>query len=253
MPTGIAAYTAIPLGFTVGLLIGLTGVGGGSLMTPALVFLGVPPVVAVGSDLLYATLTRLVGVTVYGRRGRIRFDIASRLILGSIPAVILGGLLLRMLPMEALNLALRYILGLVLVSTSLLALAEREVPLPVRPRKKHAILAGFIVGLAVQFTSVGAGALVGFAMLHIAKLDPRDVVGTSIFYGLVLGVLSFANYALLGSVDYRLAALLALGTVPGVLLGSWLSVRTDPRALKRVLNMVILVIGLLLLVSPKHF
>ncbi len=252
MATPHLGAAAVPLGFIVGLLIGLTGVGGGSLMTPTLVFLGVPPLVAVGSDLLYATITRVLGVAVYGLRGRIRFDIALRLALGSLPAVALGGALLRILPEDALNLALRYALGLVLVVTSLLALSEREVPLPVRPRKSHAILAGFIVGLTVQFTSVGAGVLVGFAMLHIAKLDPREVVGTSLFYGLVLGVLSYANYALLGSVDYGLVSLLAAGTVPGVLLGSWLSSRSDPMVLKRVLNIIILAIGVLLLASPKH-
>ena len=237
------------LGFLVGFLVGITGVGGGALMTPSLIFLGVEPLTAVGTDLLYATVTRILGVFFHGRRGRIRYDIALRLFAGSIPAVVLGGIILRGIDRGVLNEYLTPLLGGILVLSAILSLLKGEFDLPVRPRWAYVYLLGSIVGLTVQFTSVGAGVIVSFAMMNVARLDPKDVVGVTIVYGLALSAFSFLNYAGIGGVDYGLAGTLIVGTVPGVYLGTHVNRIADREKLKRTMNVIILLIGLFTLLS----
>jgi len=240
--------TLVGLGFLVGLFIGLTGIGGGFLMTPYLIFLGVEPLTAVVTDLLYATVTRTFGLF-FRKKGGIRYDIALRLIAGSLPAVILGAFLLREIDRGILNDYLTSLLGVILVASSLLSLLKGELKVPLRPRWAHVYLLGFIVGLTVQFTSVGAGVIVSFALVNVARIDPKDVVGVAIAYGLALSSMSFLNHYLLGSVDYSLTAFLILGTVPGVYLGSHINRRADRDKLKRVINALILIIGIVILLQ----
>ena len=239
----------VALGFAVGFLIGLTGVGGGSLTTPALIFLSVEPLTAVGTDLLYATVTRAFGVFFHGRRGHMRKDIAFRLLAGSVPAVLIGGYAVRHIPKDVLNHYLTLLLGVILVVTATLSLLKGEIRVPVRPRWVYVYLLGFIVGLTVQFTSVGAGVIISFTLMNVAGIDPKEVVGTTILYGLMLSTMSFLSYAGMGSVDYHLAGLLIAGTVPGVYLGTHVNARTDKEKLKRGINVIILLIGLLVLLG----
>ncbi|GAB6101033.1 sulfite exporter TauE/SafE family protein [Thermococcus atlanticus] len=237
------------LGFLVGFLVGLTGVGGGALMTPSLIFLGVEPLTAVGTDLLYATVTRVFGAFFHGRKGHVRTDITVRLFAGSLPAIVLGAALLRVIPKEAINRHLTLILGSILITTSLLSLFKGELNLPVRRRWAYVYLLGFIVGLTVQFTSVGAGVIVSFALMNVARVNPREVVGVTITYGLALSAMGFLNYAFLGSVEYRLAIALIAGTLPGVYLGTHVNSRAGKERLKRVINVIILLVGILILVQ----
>ncbi|KUH34430.1 permease [Thermococcus celericrescens] len=237
------------LGLLVGFLVGLTGVGGGALMTPSLIFLGVEPLTAVGTDLLYATVTRIFGVFFHGRRGRMRYDIALRLFAGSIPAIILGGIILREIDREVLNDYLTLLLGLILVVSAVLSLLKGEIHIPIKPRWAYVYLLGFVVGLTVQFTSVGAGVIVSFTLMNVARIGPRDVVGVTITYGLALSALSFLNYVGMGSVDYALAGALIAGTIPGVYAGTNVNSRADRERLKKVINIIILLIGLLTLLG----
>ncbi|ADT85039.1 sulfite exporter TauE/SafE family protein [Thermococcus barophilus] len=240
-------FSFIFLGFLVGFLVGLTGIGGGALMTPSLIFLGIEPLMAVGTDLLYATVTRIFGVFFHHRKGSIRFDLALRLFAGSLPAILLGSVLLRVIDKSTLNNYLTLLLGVILVVSSFFSLVKGEFHVPIRPRREYLYLLGFIVGLTVQFTSVGAGVIVSFALMNLAKLSPREVVGVTIFYGLPLSFLSALNYAFLGSTNYHLALLLIAGTLPGVYLGTHVNRKVDRDKLKRVINVIILVIGLLTL------
>jgi len=239
----------VGLGFVVGFLIGLTGVGGGSLMTPSLIFLGVEPLTAVGTDLLYATVTRVFGVLFHGKRGHVRKDIAFRLLAGSVPAVLIGGYAVRQVPKDVLNHYLTLVLGVILVVTAVLSLLKGEIKLPLKPRWAYVYLLGFIVGLTVQFTSVGAGVIISFTLMNVARINPREVVGTTILYGLALSAMSFLSYAGMGSVDYGLASLLIAGTVPGVYAGTHVNSKVEREQLKTVINAVILVIGILVLVK----
>ena len=237
------------LGFFVGFLVGLTGVGGGALMTPSLIFLGVEPLTAVGTDLLYATVTRIFGVFFHSRKGGIRFDLALRLFAGSLPAVALGSILLRVINKSTFNNYLTLLLGVILLTSSLLSLIRGEIHIPIKPRREYLYVLGFIVGLTVQFTSVGAGVIVSFSLMNLARLTPGEVVGITIFYGLALSLFSTLNYMLLGSIDYHLALALIAGTLPGVYLGTHMNRKADRDRLKMIINAVILVIGLLILIQ----
>ncbi|WP_461866928.1 sulfite exporter TauE/SafE family protein [Thermococcus sp.] len=237
------------LGFLVGFLVGLTGVGGGALMTPSLIFLGVEPLTAVGTDLLYATVTRVFGVFFHHKKGSIRFDLALRLFAGSLPAILLGSLLLRIINKSTLNHYLTLLLGTILILSSLLSLTRGEIHVPLRPRREYLYLLGFIVGLTVQFTSVGAGVIVSFALMNLARISPREVVGVTIFYGLALSSFSALNYASFGSIDYHLALVLIAGTLPGVYLGTHINARAERDRLKKLINVIILAIGLLILIQ----
>ncbi|NJE26432.1 sulfite exporter TauE/SafE family protein [Thermococcus sp. MV5] len=242
-------FVYIFLGFLVGTLVGLTGMGGGALMTPALIFFGVEPVVAIGTDLLYAAVTRVFGVFFHHRNNGLRFDLALRLFLGSLPAIVLGNFLLREIKRTVLNEYLTLLLGSVLLITSTLTLIKGEIKVPIRPRREYLYLLGFVVGLTVQFTSVGAGVIVSFALMNLARVNPREVVGVTIVYGLALSFFSFLNYALLGRVDYSLAFFLVLGTVPGVYLGTRINMRVNKERLKKMINITILLIGVLVLLG----
>lgn len=242
-------FIFIFLGFLVGFLVGLTGMGGGALMTPSLIFLGVDPVIAIGTDLLYATITRVFGVFFHNRNNSLRLDLALRLFAGSLPAIVLGNLLLRKIDKAVLNDYLTLLLGSVLLVTSILSLVKGEIKTPIRPRREYLYVLGFVVGLAVQFTSVGAGVIVSFTLMNLARVNPREVVGVTIVYGLALSSLSFLNYASIGSVDYSLAALLVAGTVPGVYLGTHVNSIADREKLKKIINVIILIIGVLVLLG----
>lgn len=242
-------FAYIFLGFIVGTLVGLTGMGGGALMTPSLIFLGVEPVIAIGTDLLYATVTRVFGVFFHNRNNRLRLDLALRLFTGSLPAIVLGNLLLRKIDKAVLNDYLTLLLGSVLLITSILSLVKGEIRVPIRPRREYLYVLGFVVGLAVQFTSVGAGVIISFTLMNLARVNPREVVGVTIVYGLALSLFSFLSYASIDSVDYNLALPLVLGTVPGVYLGTHINMKADREKLKKLINVIILVIGVLVLLG----
>jgi len=239
----------ILLGFVVGFLVGLTGIGGGALMTPSLIFLGVEPWVAVGTDLLYATITRIFGVLFHYKKGKIRFDLVWRLFTGSLPAILLGSILLQLIDKNVLNKYLTLLLGIVLIFSSSLCLIKGQIHISIKPKKWYLYLLGFIVGLTVQFTSVGAGVIVSFALMNFAKLNPKEVVGVTIIYGLALSFFSVLNYIFLGGVNYLLALFLIVGTLPGVYLGTHINVKTDKDKLKNIINIIILIIGFLTLFS----
>ncbi len=232
------------LGFAVGFLVGLTGIGGGALTTPSLIFLGMEPLRAVGTDLLYVTATKIFGTAFHHRMGRVRYEIALRLLAGSVPAIILGGYLLRVLSRDVLNAYLTFVLGFVLLASALASIIRKELNPPIKPRMFHLYILGFVVGLTVQFTSVGAGVIVGFTLINLARISPAEVVGISIFYGLLLSFMSFINYASIGSVDYRVAGMLISGSVFGVYAGTRIGTKVESEKLKKAINLLIAIIGL---------
>jgi len=239
----------ILLGFLVGFLVGLTGIGGGALTTPSFIFFGMEPMKAVGTSLLYVTATKSFGTAFHHRIGKIRYDIALRLLIGSIPAIILGGFLLRVIGKDVLDTYLTLLLGLILIFSGVLGLIKEEVSLQIKPRMLYLYLLGFIIGVAVQFTSVGAGVIVSLALMNLARISSNEVVGISIFYGLLLSLLSFLNYSLIGSVDYAIATILVPGSIIGVYAGTRISTRTKSERLKAIINVFITILGILTLAS----
>lgn len=244
-------------GFAVGAIVGLTGVGGGSLMTPLLVLLfGVHPATAVGTDLLYAALTKASGTVAHGRKGHIDWSITGRLALGSIPAAAITILILSQLPKgsNAIGQIISNGLGFALVLTAIAILfgrklreyAARHEDSPLRQccLGKITIAVGAILGVLVTISSVGAGAL-GVAALFFLypKLSPVKIVGSDVAHAVPLTLVAGLGHWMLGGVDWSLLGSLLLGSLPGIWLGTHISAKVPEHILRRLLASMLILIG----------
>lgn len=251
----------IVAGFAVGVLIGLTGIGGGSLMTPILILVfGIHPSAAVGTDLLFASVTKTVGTAIHGAQHSVAWRIAARLSLGSLPGAGLALAALRHAGVHgrAANRSIMLLLGIVLlISAAALVLRPWMLRLVARrhagagPREASAwatIAIGFIVGILVTICSVGAGSLGTVALLILyPRLPVARIVGSDIAHAVPLTLLSGLGHWWLGGVDLMLLAPLLLGSVPGIVLGS-VGARIAPEpALQIVLAIVMVFTGLKLM------
>lgn len=246
-------------GFGVGFLVGLTGVGGGSLMTPLLILLfGRHATTAVGTDLLYAAITKSSGGVVHAWRGSVDWPIVFRLAAGSLPAAALTILALHEMGIDGRS-SPRFLLislGIALILSAAAVLTRRRLAQIARGRRGVAarwtgpatVLAGFLLGALVTLTSVGAGAL-GMTMLVLVYPD-RDLprlVGTDIVHAVPLTLLAGLGHWLLGSVDWLLMATLLVGSVPGIVLGSHLAGVIPDRWLRPILAAVLILAGIKLI------
>ena len=244
----------IVFGFGVGILVGSTGMGGGSLMTPLLILLfGVKPVVAVGTDLAYAAITKTTGGLLHLRKGTVQPRLAWWLALGSCPGAVLGVVLLERLGLEDVLMPLiagaLLLTGALVLSRALLAngAGEREsVPLETR-HKVAAVALGAIVGFVLGLTSAGSGTLIAIGLILGFRLLPRRVVGTDVFHAAVLLWVAAIAHLFSGNVDLLLAATILIGSLPGVWLGTHLATRMPERVLRPALGVVLLSAGLALL------
>jgi uncharacterized protein len=250
---GSGMFTAS--GFLVGLLVGLTGVGGGSLMTPLLVLgFGVHPATAVGTDLLYAAASKSVGTAVRGIRHAVVWRIAAWLALGSLPAAAATLFGLSHLDLRGAEVAraISIILGMALVLSAasvmlrerIAAIAARRMPVSPRQRMRLTVLTGALLGVLVSVCSVGAGAL---GMTALVVLYPREVlnrlVGTDIAHAVPLTLLAGVGHWLLGDVRWHLFALLFVGAVPGICIGSLLAGWMSERVLRPLLAGTLAAVG----------
>jgi hypothetical protein len=249
-------------GFAVGAIVGLTGVGGGSLMTPLLVLgFGVPPVTAVGTDLLYAGFTKAGGTLAHGVKGHVDWRIAGLLAAGSVPATLLAIAALSILPpaSPATRLVVSTTLGVMLVLTALalafrgrlLAWAQRhgDNAWIARHQTAATITTGAFIGAAVTFSSVGAGAVgVTALVLLFPALATVRIVGTDIAHAIPITLLAGAGHAFLGNVNWVLLGTLLLGSIPGILVGSHLAARLPERLVRHSLVAVLLLAGTKLVV-----
>ena len=252
----------IVFGLGVGILVGLTGMGGGSLMTPILILVfGFKPVTAIGTDLAYAAVTKTVGGWKHFRQRTVDLSLSTWMAFGSVPAAIGGVWVLRLLErahgarFDELILAV-LAFALLLTGAAVLARAlflpklvdaERE-HLELEPRHKGAaVVIGVFVGFVLGVTSAGSGALIAVALILAFRLVPRRVVGTDVFHAAILLWAAAAAHVVAGNVDWALAGTILLGSVPGVWLGSHWSVRIPVSALRTTLAVVLIAAGLGLL------
>ncbi len=241
-------------GFGVGVLVGTTGMGGGSLMTPLLILLfGVKPVVAVGTDLAYAAVTKTVGGLRHLHKGTVHVGLAGWLAVGSVPGALGGVALLELLDLED-DLVLAIALSLALTGALILARAlvltgagERDEIELHRRHKVGAALLGLVVGCVLGVTSAGSGTLIAVGLILGFRLTPRRVVGTDVAHAAVLLWVAAAAHLVSGNIDLGLAGTLLLGSVPGVWLGSGLATRLPERGLRPALGIVMFTSGLALL------
>jgi uncharacterized protein len=243
-------------GFAVGLLVGMTGVGGGSLMTPILILLfGIHPAAAVGTDLLYAAATKTAGSIVHGFNRTIDWRVVRRLATGSVPATVIT--IAAMSGLDINGAAGRDLINAVLT----LALVATAVALVFRGRivaryaarlgalgpKRVAALTiavGAVLGAMVSISSVGAGAIgVTCLILLYPNLPTAKIVGSDIAHAVPLTLVAGIGHWLLGSVDFQIFGLLILGSVPGILLGSYAAVRIPERALRLVLAATLIAVA----------
>ncbi|OIR15570.1 sulfite exporter TauE/SafE [mine drainage metagenome] len=246
-------------GFLVGLVVGVTGVGGGSLMTPLLVlFFGVSPATAVGTDLLYASLTKTLGGWVHSRNGTVDWKVLGLLSLGSLPAALLTIVLLKYLALDektlrslvtgVLSVALLLTAAALLLKGSIKKIAQRNDGTVYELRQRHlpaaTVATGFIVGALVAISSIGAGVLGTVALLFLyPRMATAKVVGTDIAHAVPLTAVAGLGHMALGTVDFMLLGSLLLGSLPGIYIGSHLSAKVPENFLRPLLAAMLLIIG----------
>lgn len=246
-------------GFLVGLIVGVTGVGGGSLMTPLLVlFFGVSPATAVGTDLLYASITKSMGGWVHAAKGSVDWKVVKLLALGSIPAAILTIALLKVLALEekTLRSLVTSVLSVALLATATALLlkdwikkiASRDDGTVYEIHHRYlpaaTVMTGVVVGALVTVSSIGAGVLGTVAILFLyPRLPAVKVVGTDIVHAVPLTAVAGMGHMALGTVDFVLLGSLLLGSLPGIYIGSHLSAKVPEKVLRPLLATMLLIIG----------
>lgn len=245
----------VVFGLGVGILVGLTGIGGGSLMAPLLILgAGVQPVVAIGTDLAYGAITKTVGGWRHLKAGTVDMGLSIWLAVGSVPGSLVGVYALDRLherygeDFDPVLLTLVAVMLLVVAVAILframflgrLIARERDTVELRRGTKALAIAIGAAIGVLLGLTSVGSGALIGLALILIFHMTPHRVVGTDVFHAAVLlWVAGFAHFVS-GNVDLMLTANILAGSIPGVWFGAWLMQRVPSNGLRPVLGCVLL-------------
>ncbi len=257
-----ATYLAYPtLGLLVGIVVGLTGVGGGSLMTPLLVLLfNIHPTQAVGTDLLYAAATKAVGVGVHNASHTVDWRIVRRLAFGSVPATVFTLVALLLFGPESPRVAhaITFSLGIALLLTAISILFRGIIiegitkrfgtPSPDNARLLT-IASGIVLGVLVSLSSVGAGALgVTALILLYPDLPLATIVGSDIAHAVPLTLLAGFGHWQMGDVDTHLLGRLLLGSIPGILIGSFLAPRVPEKGLRTALAIVLVLVGAKLVV-----
>ena len=253
----------VAFGLGVGILVGMTGIGGGSLMTPMLILVfGVTPVTAIGSDLAYAAVTKTVGGYKHWKQQTVDFTLSSWMALGSVPAAIGGVYVLTLLEdwlgSDFEDVVIILLAGALLltgiatlVRSFLKSMHERERD-TIEMERRHkiaAVLLGLSVGFVLGVTSAGSGALIAVGLILLFRLTPQRVVGTDVFHAAILLWAAGLAHVTAGNVDFGLVGTILLGSVPGVWLGSHWSVRVEPAVLRTTLAIVLIGAGIALTIK----
>src|SRR5918992_5050810 len=251
------------LGLLTGLLVGMTGMGGGSLMTPLLVFLfGVPPATAIGTDIAHGAAFKTVSAAQHRRMGNVRARLAGWMLLGSAPTSLMGVWLATKLTDrygDGVEDVMAQVLGVALLFGCIGLVAKSLVQTPptgdgnwglTTRDRVAAVLIGVFGGFIVGLTSVGSGVFFGLTLLVLFPLRAHKVVGTDIFHAAALLYVAGAGHWLAGNVDFGLLSWLLLGSIPGVLVGGRLSVSIPEQPLRLVLAAVLGLAGVKLLNVP---
>jgi uncharacterized membrane protein YfcA len=256
-------FALIAFGLGVGVLVGMTGIGGGSLMTPMLILVfGVTPITAIGTDLAYAAVTKTVGGYKHWRQRTVDVRLSSWMALGSVPAAIAGvwalGLFEDWANRDFDELLLTLLAGALLLTGAatlvrafLKSMHERERD-TIRMERRHklaAVALGVAVGFVLGVTSAGSGALIAVGLILLFRLSPTRVVGTDVFHAAILLWAAGIAHVIAGNVDFGLVGNILVGSIPGVWVGSHWSVRVDPAVLRTTLAVVLIGAGLALLIK----
>ena len=249
-------------GLIVGFIVGMTGVGGGSLMTPILLYFGIPPTTAVGTDLLYAAITKGNGVFVHQKKNNINWKITGYLALGSLPAAVITLIAVRHLQFKAgtadhlitsmLGIALLLTATAILFKRALLMWSHRHDVFVTRltesRRYQLTALVGVLLGSLVTLSSIGAGAIGTMALFLIfPRLSTSRLVGTEIAHAVPLTLIAGLGHAGLGNVNWPLLVNLLLGSLPGIWIGSHMTGVLPEKVMRPTLSLVLVYAGITLL------
>ena len=258
-------------GLFVGIMVGMTGVGGGSLMTPILIFgFAVQPAIAVGTDLLFAAITKAGGVWAYWRHGVVNWLVVKRLAMGSVTTTLLTLWALNStgvgegqhndLITTALGVALILTSSALLLKKAIGGLLQARTGHPVvnalyrvRQDEKHKAMAtvftGAFLGVMVTMSSVGAGALGAVILLFLyPKMKGVEIVATDIAHAVPLTAIAGLGHSTVGTVDWSLLSFLVIGSLPGIYIGSHLGVKISDRVMRPLLAILLLLVGIKCLV-----
>ncbi|TFW13224.1 sulfite exporter TauE/SafE family protein [Massilia arenosa] len=241
--------TYIASGFAVGLLVGMTGVGGGSLMTPLLTLLfNVHPSVAVGTDLAFASVTKGAGTITHRLRGTVRWDIVRRLCAGALPAALVATWGLQQFGTlnQGVAVFIRYSIAISVLLTVVAILFRRRMldwvharpgrQLQGRALTTATVVSGVVLGTLVTISSIGAGAIgATLLVMMYPRLTPAEVAGTDIAYAVPLTAIAAVGHWYLGSINWALLFTLLIGSLPGITIGSWAARSMPERFLRGVL------------------
>ncbi|MBI1204204.1 MAG: TSUP family transporter [Rhodopseudomonas sp.] len=247
-------------GLAVGMLVGMTGVGGGALMTPLLIMLfGVHPATAVGTDLLYAAATKTGGSLVHGYARSIDWRVVRRLASGSVPATIVtlallshfnlngdaaGSLITLVLSVALFATAFVLVFGQPLVALYRERVVKRQGGLDVRRTAAMTVFVGAVLGALVSISSVGAGAIGVIALILLyPQLPMAKIVGSDIAHAVPLTLIAGFGHWMMGSVDWHIMLSLLVGSLPGIFIGSYFAIRIPERALRLILASTLFVVA----------
>lgn len=244
-------------GFAVGLLVGMTGVGGGSLMTPLLTLLfGVSPAVAVGTDLAFASLTKGVGTFTHRLRGTVHWEIVRRLCLGALPAALIASYSLKHFGTlnKEIGQIIRYMIAGSVMLTVVAILFRRKMLAWINAHPERqlqgdklvwaTIISGAVLGTLVTISSIGAGAIGATLLVMLyPRLTPAEVAGTDIAYAVPLTAIAAIGHWWLGSIDWSLLLTLLVGSVPGITIGSYAARAVPERLLRGLLAFTLVAVA----------
>jgi uncharacterized membrane protein YfcA len=246
-------------GLVVGIAVGATGVGGGSLMTPILIlFYGISPSVAVGTDLIYASISKAFGVTLHSHNGSVDWKLVGWMSLGSVPAALLTLVFLHEQPAgKDLDHLIKLTLSIAIVVTALFTIFQERLMALIRrsPREAEAIesstwqtpltvICGVVIGALVTISSVGAGAIGMMVLLLLyPKHAPVRLVGSDLAHAVLITAIDGAGHASLGTVNWPMLWSLLVGAIPGIYIGTRIGFRLQARALKRVISGLLIFVG----------
>ncbi|WP_300749883.1 sulfite exporter TauE/SafE family protein [Janthinobacterium sp.] len=248
-------------GFAVGLLVGMTGVGGGSLMTPLLTLLfGVAPSVAVGTDLAFASITKSAGTLTHRVRGTVRWDIVKLLCIGALPAAVVATLALKSFGTLSPEIGqiIRYSIAasVLLTVVALLFKGRMLAWINARPEKQlqgnklaaATIISGAVLGILVTVSSIGAGAIGATLLVMLyPRMSSAEVAGTDIAYAVPLTAIAALGHWWLGSIHWELLFSLLIGSLPGITLGSWVARAVPEKFLRALLAMTLTAVAVKLI------
>jgi len=252
-------------GFAVGALVGMTGVGGGSLLTPLLILLfGVHPATAVGTDLLYAAATKTGGSLVHGYARSIDWRVVRRLATGSVPATLVTLAVLSHFNLsgDAARNLITLVLSVALLATAFVLVFGEAIVAAYRARvaeldsqrtARNTVLVGIVLGVLVSISSVGAGAIGVIALIMLyPQLPMARIVGSDIAHAVPLTLIAGTGHWMMGSVDWHIMGSLLVGSLPGIFVGSYFAIRVPERALRLVLATTLFVVASRIVYDQSH-